>query len=290
MKTYLLFFIIPILVTFGCKYTPEPPTLNSSITVSSDTLQSLEGGGRWFDGADTGVWYDLNISYTLKNISGSDKDITYKAEIGKFINGKFQPGNGDLFYDADSIFTGSFHLAPNATQSLNILNTIGIGRKNSRDWSFPYGFRITLIDKANNESLVLEASLAGSNPQNRFHGIIYTTESSPDPLGVFDGPDDGDWEQNKVNNIGLYACFPNPASRSTVSRFTIPNRDSIVLTLNKTKRSIMSTIISETLDEGTYDVDIVDSTMKDREYRMYGRFFDKGIEYISHGDLLWTKY
>jgi hypothetical protein len=276
----------------GCKSTTEPQNenkLGSSVTVTSTSSPSLDGGGRWFAGADTGVWYDVDAGYSLQNSSGSVKDITYTIVIGEFKNGKYQSPNGDLFYDGDSTASGSFHLPANSTQILHLQNTLGVGRKNSKDWSYPYGARVTLIDKATNESLVLDDSLSGSTIHNRFKGIIFTTEASSDSLGILDGvTDDGEW---KIDNVlgGLEHCFPNPTTGSTTERIDLPQKDSISLTINKTKRTIIRTIFSALYDPGTYDVDVVDSSLKYGMYRIYGHIFGAGQSVTSYGNVMFRQ-
>ncbi len=215
MKSASILFISVIALLSGCKSSTEPPgnMLGPSITVTSNWSPSLDGGGRWFNGADTGVWYDATLSFTLNNSSGSTKDISYKLEIGQYKSGKFLQGGGDLFYDGDSVISGSYKVGTSTT--LDLTPTIGIGRKNPKDWTNPYGFRLTLSDNATNDSYVTEGSFDGSTPGNRFHGIIYTTEQSPDPLGIFDAPDDGDWQVNPNPSMGPRACFPNPTTGIT---------------------------------------------------------------------------
>jgi hypothetical protein len=139
-----------------------------------------------------------------------------------------------------------------------------------------------------------EGSLSRSSPYNRYQGIVYTEEDSPDSLGIFDSPDDEDWQVNSEYHAGLIGGFANPSSGvsfKAVCRFIIPQRDSILLTFNKTKRSVIQTIIAnENFDEGVYDVDIVDSSLRSGMYRVYCHIYQNGIELISHGDLIFNRF
>ena len=289
MKSSPVVFTAIIVLISGCKSSTEPPgnMLGPSITVTSNWSPSLDGGGRWFDGADTGVWYDAILSFTLNNSSGSTKNVSYKLEIGEFKNGKFQPGAGELFFDGDSIISGTYGIGKSTT--LDLTPTIGVGRKNGKDWSSPYGYRLTLTDISTNDTYSTDGSLSGSTPENRFRGIVYTTESSPDPLGVFDGPDDGDWQASKNPNMGPVPCFPNPVTgKTSVARFSIQNNDSVVITLNKTRRGTLKYLASEVLYSGTYELGIPMDSLKAGQYRLYYHFVDSTRVFDSYGDIKYT--
>jgi hypothetical protein len=286
IKSSSILFIAAIILISGCKSSTEPPgnMLGPSITVTSNWSPSLDGGGRWFNGSDTGVWYDATLSFTLNNSSGSTKNVSYKLEIGEFKNGKYQPGAGDLFFDGDSIISGTYGIDKSTT--LDLTPTIGVGRKNAKDWSYPYGYRLTLTDIATNDTYSTEGSLGGSTAENRFRGIIYTTEASPDPLGVFDGPDDGDWQVNKIPSMGPDACFPNPTmGKTTVARFSIQNNDSVVITLNKTKHNSIAYILSGIRYSGTYEIEIGMDSLKAGQYRLYYHLVDSTRVFDSYGDI-----
>jgi hypothetical protein len=295
MKSPIALIITLLVLICGCKNSTEPATnkLGPSITVTSNWSPSLDGGGRWFSDVDTGVWYDVTLSFTLDNSSGSVKDISSKLEIGQYKNGKFQQGGGELFYDGDSIISGSYKVGVSTT--LDLTPTIGVGRKNAKDWSNPYGYRLTLTDKATNDSYVTEGSFDGSKPENRFRGIIYTTEASPDSLGLIDGPDDGDWQINKNPLMGAKPCYPNPARGAFMNLtavFDIQNKDSVLVTWNKTKRLVLAKYVSSVISPGSYPIIIsADSTegIKYGEYRLYYHFVDSGRGYNSFGDIMFLR-
>ena len=292
MKSSLLFFVTLILFLSGCKSSTEPMSnnkLGSSITVTSSSTPSLDGGGRWFAGLDTGVWYDVNIAYSLNNSSSTAKDISYKLEIGEYKNGKFFSGYGDLFFDGDSTMSGIVTVSGNLTSVLNVQPTIGIGRKNAKDWSSPYGYRLTLYDKGSNDLLVITDSLSGSTPQNRFHGIIYTTETSPDPLGVFDGPDDGDWKALSDTTIKCFPLFPNPSSLGAEIQYQTRNDlDSVFITLNKTRSYVIDTlfIFNEAKSQGQYGLTLQFPQIRHGMYRLFFQVRRKGSTISTRGDVI----
>ncbi|MFI5263875.1 MAG: hypothetical protein ACHQM6_05115 [Candidatus Kapaibacterium sp.] len=291
MKLPFPIFLGALLLISGCKSSTEPPgnKLGPSITVISNWSPSLDGGGRWFNGADTGVWYDATLSFTLDNSSGSTKDISYKLEIGQYKNGKFQQGSGELFYDGDSIISGTYKVGTSTT--LELTPTIGVGRKNTKDWTYPYGYRLTLTDIATNDTYVTEGPFDGSKPENRFQGIIYTLETSSDSLGLIDGPDDGDWQANKNPYMRADPCYPNPTvGRNITTRFDIQNNDSVVVTVNKTKRSVIKKIVSEIRDAGTWEYQIFMDSITSGQYRLYYHFVDSSRVFNSHGDVKFIIY
>jgi len=287
MKLPLLILIGTIAVISGCKSSTEPPTnrLGPSITVTSNWSPSLDGGGRWFNGADTGVWYDATLSFTLNNSSGSVKDVAYKLEFGLYKDGKFQPGGGELFFDTDSIFSGSMKVG--ASSTLDLTPTLGIGRKNAKDWSNPYGYRLTLTDIATNDTYATEGSFSGSTPGNRFHGVIYTTEASPDPLGVLDAPDDSDWSYKPTDAVYPLPLYPNPVSKMATIHWIIQSQGAeVTLSVNRTRRDSIYSFTTPALQAGEHAYGISFASMKSGMYRVYITGKSNGDIYKSYGDVI----
>lgn len=290
MKSCILFLVL-MAFSFGCKSSTEPPSgnkLGSSVTVTSSSSPSLDGGGRWFTGADTGVWYDASLSYDLSNASGTDKDITYKIEIGLFGDGKFSHDPSAIFFDGDSIVTGSspVHVSGNSKSSLNIQFTTGIGRLVT--WKYPYGYRLTLFDKTKNDSLVLEGAFDGSIPGNRFHGIIYTTESSPDPLAILDGPDDGDWKSADSNEFIPRPLYPNPTSGQMSTLGWALQTEGLIISfsLNKTPKDSLFFYSTDPLSAGFHEYAVSLKGIKPGMYRIYLSAKRNSTTYLSHGDVM----
>jgi hypothetical protein len=156
MKIYLLVFIIAFSLVIGCKYSPEPPFINklgSTVTITSPVAPILYGGGRWFTGKDTGTWYDLDAGYSLENSYDKGIDVAYTIVIGEYKNERYQSPNGDLFFDKDSLFTGMINVPAHSTKTINIEQTIGIGRRNNSDWSYPYGFHLSFLNVETKETV-----------------------------------------------------------------------------------------------------------------------------------------
>jgi hypothetical protein len=293
-------------MAIGCGSSTEPDaSLRIGTTfVVHDTagfmLPLFDGGGRWFASADTGVWYDMAFAYTFRNITSSTHSVTYKLEIGEYKNGKFQWGNGELFYDGDSVFLSNESVAIVSYDNIIISKTVGVGRKNN-DWSYSYGYRITFYDEKN-DSLVIDGSFddtgdksrqtQGSSPLNRFHGVIFTTEQSPDSLGILDGPDDGDWiPQNSAPFINN--SFPNPFSNKTTLLWLLPQRGEVFVSVNKTYRETIYSTSFGLMEAGQWKYELsMDSVMptgiKPGMYRVFLTMLVNDKKYGSKGDIIVT--
>ncbi len=290
MKQSVIILILAIVYLSGCKSNTEPQgnKLGPSITVTSNWSPSLDGGGRWFNGADTGTWYDAKLSYTLDNSLSSPKDISYRLEIGVFKNGMFQSGGGELFYDGDSVFSGSHTIRGSTT--LDLTQLIGVGRKNRKDWSYAYGYRLTLTDITTKDLYVTEGPFSGSDPENRFHGVVYTTEQSPDPLGVLDAPDDSDWSHNAKDGVFPLSIYPNPVMKFASFTWIVQEQGAIAaFSLNRTPRDSVFSLATPLLQAGQHTYSISFDNVRTGMYRLYFSGKIGGEVFTSHGDVIVLK-
>jgi hypothetical protein len=295
MQNRLLVYIVILAIFGGCSSSTQPTEgklLGAAIKPSVTSAAALDGGGRWFEGKDTGTWYDLSLLLDLQNSTEAVHPINYTLELGYYQNGHFKPGSGALFFDGDSMIRNAvpFQVAGSSHNTLTIAGTVGIGRHN-RDWTIAYGYRLTLRDITSGDTAVMADSLRGSYASNRFRGVIYTTEASPDSLGVIDGPDDGDW--GRAGGIQfLSPCYPNPAygvHAITTIRFAVPgSSDSVTVSLNRTRHSVLRTYLnSEQMEPGFYEYGVNDS-LRGGMYRFVFQLIDSGKVYVSRGDILLT--
>lgn len=266
--------IICVCFFVACKTPTEPqyPMLGS-MRVIADEPYEIVGGGRWFNSRDTGTWYDLFFSYRVDNTeSAVAKNIAYKVEIGFFENGHFVPGDGKLFFDGgDSVLIGSVNILGRTDDILDISRTFGVGRKNN-DWTHPYGFRLTLSDTSINASLSIEDMFLdglseGSGANNRYHGVVLTTEASPDPIGIFDPPD-WDWKSNDSSKIRFEPANPNPASNSTTLHIALMSDTvTLVYSLHKTPNTIVFSDTISNFHSGNYALTVPNTGIKPGMYR-----------------------
>jgi hypothetical protein len=292
MPKYL--FICFFVILCGCHYSNEP--IKNDLGSTSDISikeNSLIGGGRWFAGKDIGAWYDLNLVIYFKNKSDIVKNLSARVEIGLLNNGAFDLARTRLLFDTNLLFEKvrivEFTVDKNTKHDIAWTLPIGIGRY-TYDWALPYAFRVTIYDESNNDSVVVMNELHGSSPNNRFRGVINTTKSSPDSLGLIDSPDDDDWKMTAPKGARIAPCFPNPINGlnpSTTFQFLISQEnDSAYFTVNRTPSSIILTENIGKMSKGKYEYLAYLSGNSPGVYRLYYHLFRDGLEYISHGDVM----
>ena len=280
-QSYLLFFLI---IIFGCGSSTEPETgkkIGADISVAVNGPSKLDGGGRWFNKTDTGTWYDATLYYAFRNTSSSVHTIHYRVTFD---------GIDDIFFDSTGIFTGDLSLAPNQTTTIPISMTVGMGRK-SKDWSKPYRYTILFYDSPS-DSTSFDEALDGSNPDNRFHGIIYTTEQSPDAQGLLDAPDDGDLKFESSNGFYVEGMYPNPASKDFSIGWVLQKEGAVSFTLNRTPKDILFTEdMHSLLSPGNHMIEFsLDSikthAIRNGTYRFYFKGTIDNSVFTYHGDLM----
>lgn len=299
MKT--TYFVILALVLISCSETIDPPKggLSSSLTVTT-LHNSLKGGGQWFSGhwlakEDVGTWYDLLSDYNVKNNSQSALNLRISYEVGLLRNGKFELERNELFFDTTFEFKGSDEfntiLNSNSETVFSWSMPIGIGRYKTLTWEHPYATRLMIKDLASGDSLVLIDSLEGSYPSNRYKGVVYTTENSPDPLGIIDGPEIDDWGSANNDSIKLFPVYPNPSDGDNyygVLRFQLLKRiDSLYISLNMTDSKIYEFLDStSSVEVGSYPYAVSVPGARNGMYRLFFSAWVKGKRYTLHGDVI----
>ncbi len=272
MARRCLLLVLIVVLYHGCSsdtITPGGGVFDTDLSFSRTATPSLTGGGRFFGQKDTGVWYDAAFSYSVKNTSTTDHSFSYRLEVGLFKDGHFQNGGGTIAFDPDSVFAGTVvtPIYNKSTGTLTIVKTIGLGRRNN-DWSIPYGYRLTIKDIQSGDSTSFEGLFDGSTIDNRYHGIIYTTEQSSDPQGLFDGPDDGDWQSNG-DLLKASPVYPNPCSGSTTLQMEIAEAGKIVYSINRTASDVVWRDSVDAAPAGTHEIELSFASVPAGTYRIF---------------------
>jgi hypothetical protein len=181
-------------------------------------------------------------------------------------------------------------LAPSDTIDLGILaahatlplDSIPIVTLND-DTAIDYTLQIRI---ANGPYLTSATDMFDSVPFNsRYRGIIYTTEASPTPIGIIDGPDIGDWQSNEL--FTPTCAYPNPASKVCELGITIPQvLDSIQGEIFVTPHHAVQTFVDGKIVVGNHEVAIDISSMSPGLYRVLWTAFKNGTETSSHGNIM----
>lgn len=291
------FFLFLALVLIGCSETMDPSKGGLSSTLSVTTLNnSLKGGGRWFNKSDTGTWYDLSTIYTAKNTSSSALTLTVKLEVGLLKSSKFEYNRDEIFFDTSLDFKGTgvltVNIPPNSEKNIQWNIPIGIGRKSLVSWDNPYATRLTITELSASDSLVIIDSLSGSNSRNRFTGILFTTEQSPDPIGLLDGPDDDDWRPFALSEYTVTPASPNPTvSIGTISFVSRSASDTMRVTLQRTiNDEFIELFVAPNPQPGyhSFAYDLNRYEIPFGQYRVYFELFHNGEKYLTHGDIMYA--
>ena len=120
---------------------------------------------------------------------------------------------------------------------------------------------------------------------NRWRGIIYTTEASPNPIGIIDGPDDSDWQATPIFTPN--PAYPNPAITATSLGISFPAQlDSVKCQLFITPHHVLQTIADGTYGIGTYVFQTNLSALSPGSYRALWSGYKNGAAVSSHGDIM----
>jgi hypothetical protein len=172
---------------------------------------TLEGGG-WHvtDDGDTIVSYATDMSFTFSTARSEEEILHFSGlEIGAMVDGRFvteaafvvaDPQNADLI-KRDLILGG------NIKKQTVTFDEIIVGRPKNASWHYPYAWRVRYNDGVRDVERI--GIFAGSEQSNRWKGIDVTMETSPDPVGVLDGPNVGDWASSDPL-LTAYPAYPNP--------------------------------------------------------------------------------
>jgi hypothetical protein len=152
-----------------------------------------------------------------------------------------------------------------------------------------YAYRVAFIDEMGHEA-VFTGLFDGSSSTNRFHGVQFTTEDSPDTQGIIDGPDDGDWRPFTVSP-GSISCHPNPTAGIIFLTFDNPfKNDSVYFSINVTPNGYLKKYpVHKYLSGGTISTGLDLSLLPPGEVRLYLHLYHDGQEYISRGDIMIKK-
>lgn len=291
---YLLFFL-PLLIGCGSSGNTTEPVQTGKLgplTIEKKSTPVLEGGGRIFHDADTATWYDASFPFTITNTSGDLHVLHYSFGVGYLENDKFVGQITGFLKNREitetTVLTDTIDnpVPANQTVTLAIPTTFYFTPINNNR---AFAYRLEIFDEANN-SVVFTGLFGNTGPENRFHGILFTTEQSPDVQGVLDSADDGDW-QAFPNSLGeVHACSPNPTTGIVTFSFQIIGEtDSLNISLNVTPKGALMNIPLKGLSSGYHSMAANLASFERGTVRSYLHLFHDGQEYISRGDIMITK-
>lgn len=206
-------FAICCLIGLGCDSGTTPDEGPGDFTVIADSTFTLTGGASWVVGNTTMIAYATDIAFTVTNQSDAVYRTGMGLEIGAMVDGTFTTDPRYVIIDTTSLNSINRDRKEIAGHATGILSAqfIVIGRPAAAGWSYPYAWRKKYHD--GKREVTLSGSFEGGmNPRNRYRGIIYTVEVSPDPIGIMDGPDDGDWVSSNLTKSQIFPVCPNPVS------------------------------------------------------------------------------
>ena len=100
--------------------------------------------------------------------------------------------------------------------------------------------------------------------------------------------DQDDWQPlyiGSTDTIGLGPTCPNPTSGITRFGFSLPRRDSLVISLNDRPDNTVRNIDDRQFDAGFYVKQIDLSGLKPDIYRLYFKVIRGNVTYSSYGDI-----
>ena len=191
------------------------------------------------------VDYDSDFRLTLKNGSESTLHLPDSIEVGLLVNGEFQPSE---FSPKQAAQISSRLLIPGESVTITVPQ-LTMTRRTEDDWTSPFAWRLSL-----DQGMSFTGSFAGSEESNRFKGIVFTSEASPDSLGILDAPAGGDWQTRNELGFALEPAYPNWAWGSTVlGFFLLKGADSVHIQILLTPSVVLTEkTIREPLEAGQY--------------------------------------
>lgn len=109
-----------------------------------------------------------------------------------------------------------------------------------------------------------------TEPAKNYTGITRTSEASPDPIGEVD-PDDWYYSTDTSDTVpsdslgpvdvlpaklSVYPAYPNPTTRYTRIRISLPQQDSVKVWINDPMSNKETVIVNRTLNAGVYEFQV----------------------------------
>jgi hypothetical protein len=234
---------------------------NDTFDVKPNGDFNLTGGG-WHvtDQGDTIVSFATNMSFTFTLDKPEDMVFRFDAlQIGAMIDGKFVTDTEYVLVDPRNAALNSreFVIGGNNKERVVKFDQVIVGRPKNASWNYPYAWRV----RYNTGSRDAERTgvFAGSEQSNRWKGIDMTMENSPQPIGVLDGPNVGDWVSSDPL-LTAYPVYPNPAQfqyGSFAIRFGLQGHaDSVTIDYMQSSNRITRADLNRNLEPGVWEVQI----------------------------------
>lgn len=245
----------------ACESETEP---NEKISFKQEPSVTLTGGGRWFEAADTGTFYDVTVNFTIINPTSQPLRFTYFVQVGVDDDGMIRVESINS-RSGTEIYSDTLTIGANTELTINKNYVLDLARGN---WTNPYRYWLAIRDVEGN-FLLDTSTILSITERDRFCGVTYTNEQSPDPLGILDAPDDGDFSKPSEAVGFLTGIYANPTTTSTIIRFVLNDPSQVKLWVARTPATISTVDIdNETLQPGYFEVDHI-FTEPPGQYRVY---------------------
>lgn len=259
MKYFLILWFSATLLV-ACESDTEP---TEKVSFKQEPSVALTGGGRWFEATDTGTYYDVNVNFTIVNPTSQPLRFTYFVQVGVDDDGVIRV---EPIYtrSGTEIYSDTLTVGANSELTVNKNYVMDLARDN---WTNPYRYWLLLRDPDGNP-LLDTSKILSITERDRFCGVTFTNEQSPDPLGMLDAPDDGDFSKPSEAVGFLTGIFPNPTTVSATTRFQLNAQSQVRLWIAQTPATVLFVEIdNELLQPGFYDVNTL--SMPPGQNRVY---------------------
>jgi len=266
----------------GCSSPSEKSySANISLSSTSSSFAHLEAGGLAIRAkGDTAVNFDLIPAVSVKNDSNE--------ALHLFAVWELYPLDLNLLHiiSRDTIDIGL--VAPGAMVPLDSIPIVTFSDSDLYGKKLGISLDVGILNTGQLESVAETDSVPFSQ---RYHGFIYTTESSPNPIGIFDAPDDGDWIGD--SNLTLSPAYPNPTNGITEGSFTIPGSftnpetlDSVRGDIHITPHHIVRSLSVIQPKSGVHATQFDLSGLSSGLYRLVWTAYKNGVVFTGHGDIM----
>ena len=269
-----------------------------SITTSSPGLMHLEAGGLAIRGVgDTAVNFDLVSHVSVKNDSSVALHLVaiWRLRTTAIPLQLIKPSEfPDIANDTIDLGT----VAPGSSIALDSIPIVTFSDSDLHggqlvyilQFQFQNGPVLPLVEDDRLFSYTENYSVYIPFNQ-RYRGVIHTTESSPAPIDTLDGPDDGDWIGDSLFQPS--PAYPNPALGATEVSFAIPGSftnpeslDSVRWDLYVTPHHIVRSVSLAQPKSGTHTISFDLSGLAPGLYRLVWTAYKNGVVATSHGDIM----
>ena len=175
-------------------------------------------------------------------------------------------------------------ITPKATIPIDSIPIISLSEKLSAGITIPYNLGIGTLS---GPLLASAGDVFDSVHFNsRYRGIIFTTESSPTPLAIYDAPDDGDWQGDSI--FSPTATYPNPAILNAEAGFMVTEPlDSLIGEIMVTPHNIKNIFFNNHLNDlGGHEIMLDLSGFSPGLYRVLWTAIKNNTIITSHGDIM----